>query len=149
MVINDTVMGGVSRARVVGTDRGTLLFEGSVSLENNGGFASTRLRPRDYDMASASGLALRIKGDGRTYQLRLRTDDRYDGVTFRAHFATSGSWETVTVPFSDFVPTFRGRILRDVDPLDPNDVRQVGFLIADKQTGPFRLEIGSIDLHRD
>jgi hypothetical protein len=40
-VINDGVMGGVSTSRLSQTD-GALLFEGIVSVENNGGFASFR-----------------------------------------------------------------------------------------------------------
>lgn len=41
----------------------------------------------------------------------------------------------------DFVPTFRGRVLSDVPPLNPAKVSSVGFIIADKQDGAFRLEI--------
>lgn len=44
-------------------------------------------------------------------------------------------------PYRDFVPTYRGRILRDVPPIDPGVIRQLGFLIADKVEGPFRLEV--------
>ena len=39
-------------------------------------------------LAAATGLIVRVKGDGRTYQLRLRTSDRFDGVAYRALFAT-------------------------------------------------------------
>jgi monofunctional biosynthetic peptidoglycan transglycosylase len=42
------------------------------------------------------------------------------------------------------VPTFRGRVLTDVRTLNPAKVSAVGFLIADKQVGPFRLEVASI-----
>src|SRR5512141_1740627 len=40
-VINDVVMGGVSTSRLRSTG-GAMVFEGEVSLENNGGFASFR-----------------------------------------------------------------------------------------------------------
>jgi monofunctional biosynthetic peptidoglycan transglycosylase len=39
------------------------------------------------------------------------------------------------------VPTFRGRELHDVPPIEAGAIRQLGFLIADKQGGPFRLEV--------
>ena len=43
MVVNDGVMGGVSRSTIRrGDDVGTAVFEGTLSLENNGGFASVR-----------------------------------------------------------------------------------------------------------
>ena len=42
------------------------------------------------------------------------------------------------------MPTFRGRILTDVPPLNPAKVSSVGFLISDKQKGPFKLEVAWI-----
>jgi NADH dehydrogenase [ubiquinone] 1 alpha subcomplex assembly factor 1 len=44
----------------------------------------------------------------------------------------------------NLVPTFRGRVLSGEPPLDPAKVTSVGFLIADKQDGPFRLEVAWI-----
>jgi len=38
-VINDTVMGGVSRSEMRYTDRGTGVFTGQLSLDNNGSCA--------------------------------------------------------------------------------------------------------------
>ena len=45
VIINDTVMGGRSRARI-DIENQHLVFNGYLSLENNGGFASIR---RVYD----------------------------------------------------------------------------------------------------
>jgi len=59
-----------------------------------------------------------------------------------------GQWEEHRLAFSDFVPTFRGRVLTDAPPLNPTRVNSVGFLISDKQAGPFRLEIGWIKTSR-
>ena len=42
--VNDGVMGGVSDGRFKITDQGTMEFLGTLSLENNGGFASVRSR---------------------------------------------------------------------------------------------------------
>ena len=42
---------------------------------------------------------------------KLRTDDSLDGVAYRLSFDTvSEEWLLVRLPFTDFVPTFRGRI---------------------------------------
>jgi monofunctional biosynthetic peptidoglycan transglycosylase len=85
---------------------------------------------------------VRVKGDGRRYMLRLRTDRYLDGPAYESGFDTSAeTWITVRVPFRDFVPTFRGRRLRNIPAIDGADVRQIGFMLADKQAGPFRLEI--------
>jgi NADH dehydrogenase [ubiquinone] 1 alpha subcomplex assembly factor 1 len=141
-VINDGVMGGLSQSSMQPTAEGAGLFSGTLSLENNGGFASVRTPVAPGDLSAWDGLELRVRGDGRTYQLRLRTDDRFDGVAYRAEFPTlNGAWATVRLPFGDFLPTFRGRILTDVPPLDLNGIEQVGLMLADKQAGKFALEV--------
>jgi monofunctional biosynthetic peptidoglycan transglycosylase len=120
-----------------------------VSLENYGGFASTRTVSGSYDLAGYAGLIVRMKGDGRQYQLRLRTDNRFDGVSYRYYVDTQpGTWMTIRVPFQEFVPVFRGRILRDVPPVEPEQIQQIGFMIADKKAGQFQLEIESIKAYK-
>jgi NADH dehydrogenase [ubiquinone] 1 alpha subcomplex assembly factor 1 len=141
-VVNDTVMGGVSNAMLGPGEEGTAVFSGTVSLENNGGFASTRSKPKDHGLADHAGLAIRVKGDGQKYKLGLRQDGRWDGVMYQASFATKkGEWVVVKVPFGRFLPTYHGRVLEDVPQAQADRLRSVGFLISDKQAGPFRLEI--------
>jgi hypothetical protein len=141
-MVNDGVMGGISRSEFALTENGTGLFAGRLSLEFNGGFASMRTVLRDGDLSGHSGIEIRVRGDGRSYQLRLRPSSRYDGVAYRVVFATrADQWVTVVIPFQDFQPTFRGRILRDVPPLDTAGIAQLGFMLADKTPGPFALEI--------
>lgn len=141
--VDDRVMGGVSASRVVATPEG-LEFSGVVSLAHNGGFASIRARPREYDLAGATALLARVRGDGQTYKLALRTDETVDGVQYQARFATpAGEWIEVILPVTDFQPTFRGRPV-EAPTLDPARIRGFGFLIADRQAGPFRLVVESI-----
>ncbi len=42
MVVNDNVMGGISRSRVIINPDGYMSFNGNVSLDYGGGFASVR-----------------------------------------------------------------------------------------------------------
>lgn len=148
-VINDGVMGGKSRSEMVFTETGTAVFQGTVSLENNGGFASTRTSPRNYTIGGYSGLLLQVRGDGRDYQLRVRTDARFDGISYRYRFATHpGGVQTIRALFSDFEPVFRGQVLENIPQLTPADIRQIGFLIADSRAGAFRLEIDWIKAFR-
>ena len=72
--VNDGVMGGLSQSEMRFTIEGTALFEGTLSLENNGGFASVRTIPDDFALGGYTGLAVRVKGDGRRYMLRLHLD---------------------------------------------------------------------------
>jgi len=148
-IVNDGVMGGLSQSQMSMTSEKTAVFTGTVSLENNGGFASVRTEPFDFGLAGFRGLELRVRGDGRIYQLRLRTDLNWDGIAYRAGFATTDSeWMTVTADFKDFVPSFRGRRVPDAPALYPARIRQLGFLISDNQQGGFRLEVASIKAYR-
>lgn len=148
--VNDGVMGGISQSTMRITSEATAIFEGNVSLENSGGFASVRRSPHDYQLAGTNGLAIRVKGDGKRYQLRLRTDDQFDGTAYRALFDTlDGEWSTVRIPFNECAATFRGRPVPGAPSLTPESIRQIGFLIAEQQAGPFRLEIGWVKAYRD
>ena len=144
-IINDTVMGGASESRISVTKDKTALFQGVVSLENEGGFSSMRTRPGEFDLSGCKGVLVRVKGDGKDYRLRLRTDTDYEGIAYQAHFSTEkDSWITVRLSFDAFIPVFRGRVIEDAPPLNVSGIRRIGFMIADKQEGPFRLEIERI-----
>ena len=143
--VNDGVMGGVSNGTLTVTEQGTGRFAGEVSLENGGGFASVRTMLPEPELEGAQGIVLKVRGDGRRYRLRLRTDAAFDGVAYQASFATEpDAWREVALPLADFRPVFRGRPAPDAPPLRPADVRQLGLMIADKQAGPFALEIAWI-----
>jgi len=148
-IVNDDVMGGVSQSEIIFNDTGTATFQGNISLENNGGFASTRRKSHSYRLDGYIGLHVRIQGDGKDYQLRIRTDNRFDGISYRYRFATRPeTWMNIRVPFSEFVPVFRGRVLSNVAPISPEQIQQVGFLISDKQAGKFRIEIDWIKAYK-
>jgi hypothetical protein len=143
--IDDRVMGGVSRSRLRYDLAGHAVFEGIVSLEHNGGFASVRSRPLNLGMPRILNYVLEVCGDGKRYQLNLRTDEAFDGVNYQAAFTPpAGIWSVVRLPLSAFVPTFRGRSVPGAPPLDSARVRQIGLMIADRQIGAFALAVRSI-----
>ncbi|MGF1574310.1 MAG: CIA30 family protein [Sumerlaeia bacterium] len=141
-VVNDSVMGGVSSSTWKRTEDRNFEFTGVLSLENNGGFASVRSDATDFGLTVVSAFVLRVKGDGRTYQLRFRTNGKWDGVAYAQSFETvAGEWVEVELPFSGFIPTWRGQIVSDAPPLDAKKIEQVTWMVADKKSGPFKLEI--------
>ena len=143
-VSNDDVMGGRSTSSFLLSD-GMAVFQGEVSLENNGGFASVRSLPAHLDLGGCDTFVVRVRGDGRRYKFTARTDQRFDRAIHQCGFITKqGDWEEQTLPFDRFVATFRGRALPNEPPLDPATVTSIGLLISDKQGGPFRLEIAWI-----
>ena len=130
--VNDNVMGGVSKGGHQLPGDGTLVFTGSLSLENNGGFSSIRTERKRMDLSGYDGLALRIRGDGRTYWLTINTNVRIPAGSYRVLVPTrAGQWQTLRAPFSAFKATSFGRELPVFLPLDPARVESIGFLIAD------------------
>ena len=143
-VVNDSVMGGVSNSEVTQTQE-SLLFTGNVSLDNNGGFASIRTELNTQSQ-NTKAIAVRVKGDGQTYQLRLRTTNYLDGAAYTHSFKTvKNEWVDINFAPSDFILTYRGRVLEQQVIIDLDDIKQLGFMIAGKQEGKFKLEVGKIE----
>jgi Complex I intermediate-associated protein 30 (CIA30) len=144
-VVNDDVMGGVSTSRFQVLTNGVAVFSGVVSLENNGGFASVRSSPVRQDLNGTDAFVLRVRGDGRRYKFTVRTETGFNAPNYQAEFTTKpGEWEEHRLPFRDFVPTFRGRVLTEMPPLNPSKIASLGILISDQQEGPFKLEVAWI-----
>ena len=123
-------MGGRSRGGPE-VEQGVLTFSGVLSLENNGGFSSVRTVGRDFDFSDATAVVLRVRGDGRRYQLRLATDARFRGITvsYGGEFATeAGQWTEVRVLLADLRPSAHGFALQG-PPLDASRIRELGLLI--------------------
>lgn len=143
--IDDRIMGGCSQSQPECIDNVGLRFSGTVSLENNGGFASIRSNSDNADLGQYTGLALRLRGDGKSYKLSLRTDHFYDGVSYQTTFATEkDSWQEICLPFEAFIPTHHGIKLSTVAPLDLTSIISFGLFISDRQEGPFQLDISWI-----
>ena len=142
-IVNDTVMGGRSSSRW--SDKSsTLSFEGFLSLENNGGFASVRHDLKNINLSSTDGIFIKVKGDGRKYQFRIRSQaSRW--ANYSQEFKTKkDTVQTFYLPYKGFKPSWRGRSVRNVPTLTGKDVRGIGFLLGDKIQGKFKLEVLNI-----
>ena len=139
---NDTVMGGVSKGSCRVTESGTLEFSGEVSLENNGGFASVRVGVDSLDLSAYDTLLMRVRGDGKRYALSVQTDYRIIAGAYYFDFQPeAGQWQEVRVPLRALKARSFGRPLPTAPELNSSDIRAFGFIISDKQPGPFRLEV--------
>lgn len=148
--IDDRVMGGISQSTFEPSENNTAIFTGEVSLENNGGFASVRMESDMFDLNHYSGIILRVKSDGKDYNLNLKTDPNFSGVYFQAAFSPPAEqWTTVKLPFSAFRAKIRGRYVDEQYELNPADIRSFGFMISDKQKGKFQLHVDSIAAYRE
>ena len=138
--IDDPVMGGVSSSRIT-QGESFAVFAGRLSLENNGGFASVRGRVAPADLTGFEKLVARVRGDGKIYVCQLRTSDAVYWLRFETR---AGGWQEFALPFAEFVPTYFGAPRPNGTPLNPAAIGEYGFLIADKQEGPFSLEVAWI-----
>lgn len=145
--IDDRVMGGISRSTLRHDAAGHAVFEGNVSLERNGGFASVRSSPGEHGLPGAGTCLIELRGDNRQFKLSLLTDDGFDSLNYQARFAPAGAdWQTLHLPLADFRASFRGREVSNAPALDPARIRRVGLMIAARQAGPFALHIRRISL---
>lgn len=143
IIVNDTVMGGRSNADLVLADE-YLHFYGQLSLENNGGFASTRRVHASVSWQNKQPIQIRLMGDGRQYQFRLRTNKTFNGVAYVANFQTQpNKLQTLSFKTDDFTAQFRGRKVQ-APVLNLSEVNQIGFMLADKTPGQFNLKIAEI-----
>ena len=148
MVVNDGVMGGVSRSNINLHTDGYLVFAGELSTNYGGGFASVRTYDENWEIGKYEGFILRVKGDGKTYQFRCRMGENIFEIAYRNYFqAKKEDWQEIFLPFNEFLPTYRGRVLTNFTQLDPKKIKQFGFMISDKQIGNFNLEIDWIGVY--
>ncbi|GAQ79922.1 NAD(P)-binding Rossmann-fold superfamily protein [Klebsormidium nitens] len=161
--LDDVVMGGISEsgfqvdrsAREDGSVVG--VFRGFVSSKNSGGFASIRTRnfTPPLDLTSYEGLSIRLKGTGKRFKFIIRTDEGWDTVGYTKSFDTKAdTWQTVQLPFSEFVPVFRARTVTDKPPFNPATVYSFqlmfskfesdGELNPTYEDGAFELPVASI-----
>ena len=138
-IVNDGVMGGVSQSSLR-QDVDGMFFEGVVSLENNGGFASMRSSVRFPQGTQL--IELIAKGDGKRYKLVLRTE-LAPRVTYVADFIALPTWQTYRFNLSQFKSTFRGRDV-NAPALSFSDVIDFGILISNNQAGSFAIQLKTL-----
>jgi len=143
-VVNDGVMGGLSKSSMSLTEEGHGKFKGQISLANNGGFASVRLLTGIQIQPHQNQIVLKVKGDGKPYQFRLK-GSKSQRESYVQEFETNGAWQSITLELSKFAPQFRGRKL-DYPNFNFSTIEEVRFLIANKKEEEFTLLIDSIIL---
>ncbi|MEL6868372.1 MAG: CIA30 family protein [Pseudomonadota bacterium] len=143
-VVNDTVMGGRSEGEFAVRDE-QLHFTGRTNTRG-GGFSSIRSAALALDLSRHDGIRLRVRADGRRYSWQLRTSAQYYGrdIAYWADFETeAGEWQIIDIPFSRFVPKFRGTVLPGPS-LNTGDITGMGLMIYDNRDGAFALQMDSV-----
>ncbi len=143
--VNDNVMGGVSDGKFKITQEKTLFFYGSLSLENNGGFASLRCIPTQLGLKKNDSIYFQAKGDGREYTVNLYTNKRLTAFSYRQSFQTKNNeWVEISLPLEKFIATSFGKVIPKAEPINPSEIESLGFMIGDKKPGAFQIEFKNI-----
>ena len=147
--VNDGVMGGVSEGKFKITDAKTMEFFGTLSLANNGGFASVRTKVKKLSLEKDDTLVAKIRGDGRQYMLNLYPNKQRMAYSYRATVQTKkDEWIEVKVPLDKFEATSFGRIVKNAGLVKPEEINSLGFMLGDKKAGRFKMEIEWIKVER-
>ena len=143
-IVDDRVMGGRSIGSFTLSKCELGVFEGDVSLENNGGFSMVQYSFEVKKVDAYSKVCIKLKGDKKTYQFRVKTSAS-DSHSYVTAFDTNGDWQTIEIPFEALSPAFRGRTL-DMANYPGEQLEMIAFLIGNKKVESFKLEIETIVL---
>lgn len=143
-IIDDGVMGGKSEGKFRLNEEGHAEFSGRISLKNFGGFSSVRCQRKSIEVKKYTRISLKIKGDGKDYQFRIKKD-KSDSFSYVQQFTTSGKWQTLELPLNQFYPSFRGRKL-NLTNFSASLIEEITFLIGNKKEEEFLLLIDEVKL---
>jgi len=143
-IVDDVVMGGRSNGRFSIDRDGNGVFSGDVSLDNNGGFSSVRYQFNRINTTSSGKVIIRLKGDGKAYQFRIK-DNRNAYYAYITTFETTGEWESISIDLKDLYPSFRGQTM-DKPNFSGDSFEEMVFLIGNKRNESFKLILDKIEL---
>lgn len=144
-ITNDGVMGGLSKGDYQFVDDG-VVFAGTVSLENNGGFSSYKSSFKKTDLSAYSKVIIRYRSTTYTMGCTLEMDRRWYVPYYKVALkATNWKWMEAEIPFSEFDRYNIG----SKTPGKPTKeelkkVLRVGFTSNEKRAGDFKIEIDYI-----
>lgn len=142
-IVDDGVMGGKSAGSFNLNEEGFGVFQGEISLDNNGGFSSLRYRFEKTEVKEFSKIRIKLKGDGKNYQFRIKGSTR-DYYSYIMPFTTNGEWQEIEFPLKDMYPSFRGRKL-DRSNFKGDHIEEITLLIGNKKKENFKLLLDKIE----
>lgn len=144
-IINDGVMGGLSQGNAIFSEN-SVVFQGSLSLENNGGFASYRTAFAKIDLSSLQKVKIRCKGKGGKFTFMFETSSRFYEPYFKYEFTPKDDWQIFECKLKDL----KERVLLNdtgnfITSQDLAKIIRFGIIKSDKKVGKFELEIDYIE----
>ena len=144
-ITNDGVMGGLSKGYIEFTEN-SLLFSGTVSLENNGGFTSFRSPYDNFDLSNYEEVEVRIKGKGQQLALNLYINEVWYQPYFKKELTVEGEeWQVLRIPLADFQAYQVGRPMGTyLGAKYKGKILGMGLITNAKKSGPFSFEVDYI-----
>lgn len=131
--LDDVIMGGNSSSVLeTNPDNTGAVWRGELVVEG-GGFCGARSDAMSLDLGAYDGIALKVKGGGRTLKLNIKTDTFIEPEdTYQASFETAegDAWTHVFLPWHEFVAVKRARTVPNGPPIDPSKIRQFGLVYS-------------------
>lgn len=115
-----------------------------VFFENYGGFSSIRFNTAPINVIGYDYISIKVFGDNKEYQLRIKSD-YYDRHVYSKPFFAKNEWQEISIPLGKMKPQFRGRKLR-MSNFNERSIVEIGILIGNKVEEDFTLFIDSISL---
>lgn len=162
---------GYSRAALDVTPNNKAVFHGEIDtrvpkdgMQKKAGFVNLRSpfntmafnRKIPYDWSRYTHLYIRCRGDGRAYQMNVKTQNEFDVMwhdlfVFPLHTRGGPYWQIAKIPLSKFFLTAAGRIQDKQASLvgEAHKISTLSFTLADEVEGSFKLEFDYIALIRD
>lgn len=160
--MSDADIGGFSKVALdqipaAAPEPAHIRFHGNISLDlppdrprvYRSGYAAWRNRDRKptifgkslWDVDPYVFLALRVKSDGRKYFVNIQTESvEYTDIhQHRLYAQKPGEWETLLIPWTDFVRTNYGQVVEPQNEMLTQKVRTLGIGLTDRVPGPFDL----------
>lgn len=144
-ITNDGVMGGLSKGDYRFTDDG-VVFDGTVSLENNGGFSSYKSSFAKMDLSSYTKVIIRYRSKEYTIGFTLEMDKRWYVPYYKVSLKpTNWKWVEEEIAFSEFERFNIGR-KKDGTPTQEElkSILRIGFITDEKRAATFKIEIDYI-----
>ncbi|MEO9484730.1 MAG: CIA30 family protein [Ekhidna sp.] len=144
-VLSDGVMGGRSNGNLTETNDG-VVFYGSVSLENNGGFTSYRGPWEQYDFTEYSEVSIKYRSEGMRLAFTMETSQRFWIPNYKVSLPKTDDWVTETFALKDFKQYRLGNLTgRSFTEEIKDDIIRIGFITDEKRAGDFKFEVASVE----
>ncbi|MEL6140340.1 MAG: CIA30 family protein [Bacteroidota bacterium] len=144
-VVNDGVMGGLSQGKAILSDS-SVIFAGTISLDNYGGFSTLRSPIQATDLSVYRTLKIRYRAEGQDFAIQLQRSTAFYNPYLKFPLPqTKGKWTSLEIPLS----TFKEVRMSKPTGVDANakllsQTIRLALINDGKKAGPFSLEVDFI-----